>query len=221
MTPASASKNAAKTKAAPSTPKPLVEEFETIVISSDEEKPLDLSTNQKKGTGQVDAGETGERKIKKENPNFKAKHRVASKGTAPKKSAKTQEGKPVQAAKPIQAKPSTPAACETPPKMVPPPAAPPNLVPINDQNARAAKITRKNLAKLSQHQARQIKYAKDGPKQDRERMAGRLNQQMKVIILPNGGPGLVRKENIPWKPVHGEEKMSEQDIAKKRRKESG
>ena len=50
-------------------------------------------------------------------------------------------------------------------------------------------------------------------------MSGRLNQHMEVIILPNGGPGLKRKEGIPWKPIHGEEGMSEQDIAKKRQKE--
>ena len=50
-------------------------------------------------------------------------------------------------------------------------------------------------------------------------MAGCLNQHMELVVLPNGGPGLVRKPDIPWKPKHGEEGMSEQDIAKKRERE--
>ena len=41
---------------------------------------------------------------------------------------------------------------------------------------------------------------------------------MEVIILPNGGPGLVRKKDIDFRAIHWEEYMSEQDVAKKRAK---
>ena len=90
------------------------------------------------------------------------------------------------------------------------------LIPINKDNARATIITRKYLKKLEQHQARQEEIAKSGYTKEKETMSGRLNQHMEVIILPNGGAGLVRKSGIKYKPVHGEEYMSEKDIAKKR-----
>ena len=56
-------------------------------------------------------------------------------------------------------------------------------------------------------------------KQDKDRMAGRLNDHMHVVVLPNGGPGLVRKMNIPFKAKHGKGGMSEQAVAGKREKE--
>ena len=92
------------------------------------------------------------------------------------------------------------------------------LIPINRDNACAASTTKKHLTKHLQHQDRQNAIARSAPKQDKERMANRLNTHMEVIILPNGGPGLVRKKGIDFKPVHGEEYMSEQDVDKKREK---
>ena len=50
-------------------------------------------------------------------------------------------------------------------------------------------------------------------------MNGRLNQHMELVVLPNGGPGLVRRRDIPFRPKHGEEGMSEQDRAEKRERE--
>jgi hypothetical protein len=50
-------------------------------------------------------------------------------------------------------------------------------------------------------------------------MAERLNTHNNVVIMPNGGAGLVRNMEIPFKARHGETKMTKEEVERKRQKE--
>ena len=177
------STNTSKKKEVSPTTRPPTKVLDTINLSSDEEKPLDLSKNQGGGSEQEGAQETGKREIKKEHDNSDNKVSTNTLSTCPKPKAKDRKTKgedgkqvrapvkPVQApVKPVQApvKPVKAPVQAPQPKVtstIPPPADPRGVardqISIDDQSARAAKITKKNLARLTQHQAQQTKFTKD------------------------------------------------------------
>ena len=50
-------------------------------------------------------------------------------------------------------------------------------------------------------------------------MTERLTVNHDVVILPDGNPGLVRDMRVPFKPRHGEDKLTKKEIEKKRQRE--
>ena len=112
------------------------------------------------------------------------------------------------------------------------PTDPPEVVVIADRDTnyedlrtekieKAWEITRKNLISLHRLRSRQFAYSqgkknkdKGGPEQDAHKMGERLTLHHDVVIMPEGHAGLVRDMTIPFKPKHGETKLTEEEKAK-------
>ena len=109
------------------------------------------------------------------------------------------------------------------------PTDPPEVVVIADGDTnnedqrtekikKAREITRKNLIGLHRLRSKQFAYSqgkknkdKGGPEQDAYKMSERLTLHHDVVIMPEGHAGLVRDMTIPFKPKHGETKLTKEE----------